>query len=194
MNTKALTLVGFGLVAFGCSSSNITTGQRADGLTVECEEDSYEIFECTPDDDDDECEGWEDGGPAFVLWPPNHKLHQIDLADCIDLYSSCTDDDDPNDPNDPDADVWRITALTADEAIDVGRGGDGNTADYDMAILDETSVEVRAERQGGGDGRVYQVEIENLLDDAFSCEIHVPHNRGPHGGAIDSGVAERIEL
>src|SRR5262249_3946169 len=48
-----------------------------------------------------------------------------------------------------------ITSITADEAIDVGKGGDGHTTVTDMDIVDATTFDLRSERQGGGDGRVY---------------------------------------
>jgi hypothetical protein len=60
-----------------------------------------------------------------------------------------------------------------------------------MAIVDGHTVELRAERQGGGDGRVYRIEF--ALDGASHfCEVHVPHNQGPTAGALDSGTVETI--
>jgi hypothetical protein len=86
-----------------------------------------------------------------------------------------------------------ITAITADEDIEVGAGGDGNTGDFDMAIIDDVTFELRSERQGGGDGRVYRVHYIDEDDEEGSCEFLVPHDRGPFDGAADSGTVVTLE-
>jgi hypothetical protein len=196
-----------------CASGNTTDGVRSDGLAVECEEEGdYQM--CTPEDGDDECETWEDGGPAVVLWPPNHKLVRFTLDICAAPQDDCeepTDDgsDDGEDGSDDGGDVGvtidrvlagptgatpvEITSITADEDIEVGAGGDGHTTDFDMAIVDEVSFDLRSERQGGGDGRVYRVHYLDENGDEGSCEFLVPHDRGPHGGAVDSGTVVTLE-
>ena len=178
------------LIAVACTGGgrDTITGTRSDGVTVVCEPSDTgggdDAYECVPSDGDDACESFAEGGTALVLWPPNHKLHTISLADCAALSDDCP------------AGVsslagGHITAITADEAVDVGRGGDGATRSYDMKIVDGSTVEVRSERQGGGDGRVYRVSFEDAAGVAGSCEIHVPHDQGPVGGAVDSGEAVR---
>jgi hypothetical protein len=69
-------------------------------------------------------------GADLVLWPPNHKYHTIDLEG-----NSC------------------IQKVTSDEPEDVDNGGDGHTFD-DIIIENKSTVRVRAERQGSGNGRV----------------------------------------
>ncbi|HZJ62831.1 MAG TPA: hypothetical protein VFD36_04855, partial [Kofleriaceae bacterium] len=81
-----------------------------------------------------------------------------------------------------------ITSITADEAIDVGKGGDGHTTVNDIAIVDAVSFDLRSERQGGGDGRVYRVHFVDAAGVEGACEFHVPHNQGPTAGAMDSGT------
>jgi hypothetical protein len=80
----------------------------------------------------------------------------------------------------------KITAITADEAIEVG--GDGHTTDYDIAIIDDVTFDLRSERQGGSDGRVYRVHYLDDAGNAGSCEFLVPHDRGPVNGAVHSGI------
>ncbi|HSS02869.1 MAG TPA: hypothetical protein VLM79_37665 [Kofleriaceae bacterium] len=85
-----------------------------------------------------------------------------------------------------------ITAITVDEAIDVGKGGDGHTTVSDIAIIDDVTFDLRSERQGGGDGRVYRV---HFVDDAGvegACEFQVPHDQGPTAGAMDSGTVVTV--
>jgi hypothetical protein len=192
---KHLELLGASvLLAAACSGDGGTSlsGTRADGLSVTCEPTSTgggdDIYECTPDDGDDRCEGFDEGGSALVLWPPNHKLVTVSLDDCAAFSDDCPIEVAPSTQSQLDA---HITSITADESIDVGRGGDGSTKDYDMRIVDDTTIEVRSERQGGGDGRVYRVSYETAEGVAGSCEIHVPHDQGPFGGAVDSGEAVR---
>ena len=59
--------------------------------------------------------------------------------------------------------------------------GDGNTAP-DWEITGPLTVDLRAERAGGGDGRVYTITVE--CSDASgnkswtTVEVKVPHNKG----------------
>jgi hypothetical protein len=221
--------------ACGSSSNSSTQGVRADGVRVTCEEGRADGMQtCTPEDGDDECESWDEGGSAVVLWPPNHKLVRLTLDDCAaardcddggddgsddagDVGDDGSDDtgdagddgsDDAGDGSDDGGDVVgvaatsqrslrslrdavpvAITSITSDEPVEVGAGGDGHTTDFDMAIVDDVTVDLRSERQGGGDGRVYWVNYIDSDGAAQSCEFMVPHDRGPFGGAVDSGVA-----
>jgi hypothetical protein len=130
-----------------------------------------------------DCQPWPNG-PATILWPPNHKLHTYSLADCAGI-TMC--------PNGQQGAVdGTITQITVDEDIDVGQGGDGHTTHYDAKILDATHFELRSERQGGGDGRVYTVYYTDPSGTAGSCQFMVPHNRGPFEGAVDSGTVVTV--
>ena len=108
-----------------------------------------------------------------TLWPPNHKLVPISITasptDC-DPSLSC-----------------RIVSVTANEPV-LGPGS-GNT-DPDWIITDPGpkvspavfGVELRAERAGGGTGRVYR--IDTTCADASgnttsgSSTVTVPHDQG----------------
>lgn len=120
---------------------------------------------------------------SLTLWPPNHAMHAISVADCVEVHDAC----------DPDVrlDLLRVTSDEADEAT-----GDGNTTG-DIAELTCDGVSLRAERQGGGDGRVYtlhwraQDSSGNATDG--TCTVTVPHDQGKKGAAIDSGVSWSAE-
>lgn len=130
-----------------------------------------------------DCQPWPNG-PATILWPPNHKLHTYSLADCAGI-NMC--------PNGQQGAVdGTVTSITVDEAIDVGKGGDGHTTNYDAKILDATHFDLRSERQGGGDGRVYTVYYTDSTGASGSCQFLVPHNRGPFEGAVDSGTVVTV--
>lgn len=130
-----------------------------------------------------DCQPWPNG-PATVLWPPNHTLHTYSLADCAGV-TMCPD-------GQQGAADGTITRITVDEAVDVGKGGDGHTPAYDVQIDDATHFELRSERQGGGDGRVYTVYYTDPTGAEGSCQFLVPHNRGPFEGAVDSGTVVTV--
>jgi hypothetical protein len=114
-----------------------------------------------------------------VLWPPNHHLVPLTLSGATD----------------PDGDVLtvRATGITQDEDVDAA--GDGSTTP-DAEIGPPTplgragAASVRAERDGAGDGRVYQVTWV-VSDGALTCtvttSVTVPRSAGLP--AVDTGQA-----
>jgi len=104
----------------------------------------------------------------YALWPPNHKFHDITAE--VDVTDIC----------DPEP-TFVLTAVESNEAPN--GHGDGNTqpdfhgADTGTADL---MFELRAERAGGGDGRVYTIiytasdESGNTASD--SATVVVPHD------------------
>ena len=66
-----------------------------------------------------------------------------------------------------------ITSITSNESID--GTGDGHTIG-DSIILDATTFELRAERDGGGSGRRYHVNFVDANDEAGACVFVVPHD------------------
>lgn len=117
------------------------------------------------------------------LWPPNHKWVEVHLDDCIVEVDDCDDDVDA-----------RVLWVSSDEPDN--DTGDGNT-ESDVAIVGEESVSLRAERQGGGNGRVYTIGFELTDDDdnvsEGECQVWVPHDQGG-GDAIDDGAAYTVEV
>lgn len=107
------------------------------------------------------------------LWPPNHKYREITIVG----------------PTDPDGDSLTIIidGIYQDEAVDAP--GSGNTAP-DARGIGTSVAEVRAERTGGGDGRVYHIYF--TADDSMgaSCSgevlVGVPHDR--KDTAVDGGA------
>ncbi|MHC4443350.1 MAG: choice-of-anchor Q domain-containing protein, partial [Planctomycetota bacterium] len=92
-------------------------------------------------------------GDAIEIWPPNHKYHTFNLSDLVTSV-----EDGCEGLLDVDA-VGSIISIISDEPEDAPGGGDGNTLD-DIVILSPSSFKVRAERQGGGNGRVYTINFE----------------------------------
>ncbi len=71
-------------------------------------------------------------------------------------------------------------------------GGDGNTLNDIIIAADCKSVQLRKERNGGGNGRVYTIHFE--VTDASgnvttsTAKVKVPKNQGANGAAVDDGA------
>ena len=120
---------------------------------------------------------------ADELWPPNHKLHGYDVADLV-----ASVEDDCGDLTEVDV---AFGGATSDESDD-GRG-DGSTKD-DVRFSDAChTADVRAERSGRGDGRVYELVLE-VVDAAGNRDegvftVAVPHD-GAHAATDSGDIAE----
>lgn len=93
------------------------------------------------------------------LWPPNHKMRDITIG-CV---------------TDPDGDAVTITvtAITQDEPLN--GLGDGDTSPDGII----SPLQVRAERSGTGDGRVYRIDFiasDGIDSTPGSVTVCVPHS------------------
>jgi hypothetical protein len=126
-------------------------------------------------------------GDPVVIWSPNHKYETLHLSDCATATDICEGNLDVDE-------AGTILSIYSDEPEDVGGGGDGNTAD-DIVLVDHSTFMLRAERQGGGNGRVYGVSFEVVDSEgnqAFdTCYVHVPHDQSG-SGAVDDGPAYTV--
>jgi hypothetical protein len=114
------------------------------------------------------------------LWPPNHELHTISGEDCA------------KDACDSGLAVTFHSASSDEPVNDVG---DGNT-EPDI-ILECDRVQLRSERQGGGNGRVYTLGW-TAVDDSGNetegeCIVTVPHDQSGRE-AVDDGPAYEVTL
>jgi hypothetical protein len=115
------------------------------------------------------------------MWPANHKYKSFQLTDFVTGASdSC------NVTLGSSAVV--IEKVTSDE-IENGNG-DGNTDDDIIIAANCKSIQLRAEREGGGDGRVYTITFK-VTDSAgnvgrATAKVVVPHNPGET--PVNSGV------
>ncbi|MCK4707854.1 MAG: hypothetical protein KAU21_04495, partial [Gammaproteobacteria bacterium] len=104
------------------------------------------------------------------VWPPNHKYKNFIIKDFV---SSVTDN-----CSELSLDDLLITQVTSNEPEDAN--GDGHTLNDIIISDDRKSVDIRSERQGGGEGRVYTVSIQatdesnNTRTEEF--QLKVPHN------------------
>jgi hypothetical protein len=119
-------------------------------------------------------------GNQIALWSPNHSYHTVNVSDLVASASdSC------------DANVNLTGVVIAQVSSD-----EGNNSSGDILIAgDCKSVQLRAERDGDGDGRIYTITFS--VKDAAGhtttaiAQVTVPHDQG-YPNAIDSGPAYTI--
>ena len=123
-------------------------------------------------------------GKQKVLWPANHKYQTVSISDCVASVKDICD-----------AGVGiksiEITSVSSDEPEEVTGDGDGNTM-ADIVIKDSQTVDLRAEREGTGNGRVYTInyEVTDISGNTATgfCQVWVPHDQGAGATAIDDGA------
>jgi hypothetical protein len=112
------------------------------------------------------------------LWPPNHEMHAVTAGECAGASDVC----------DPELTV-HFTHATSDEPADAE--GDGSH-EPDIVFEDAGRVSLRAERQGGGNGRVYTLgfrasdESGNVADG--ECRVMVPHDSSGRAAIADGNA------
>lgn len=102
-----------------------------------------------------------------TLWPANKKFHTVEILGVTD----------------PDEDPFTLTVTSVfqDESVPSNKP--------DATGIGQASIQLRAQREGSGDGRVYHVRFtaDDGLEGTCSGEVlvNVPHNQG--APAIDGG-------
>jgi len=121
-----------------------------------------------------------------TLWPPNHKYVSFSIEDMVE---DVTDDY----AGSISVDSVRIASASSDEPEN-GRG-DGNTT-ADIVIAEGgRSIQLRRERSGPRNGRVYTVNLSvsdpngNVAEAAYRVEVPKSKKRG----AVDDGPAYTVE-
>jgi len=81
-----------------------------------------------------------------------------------------------------------VTGITQDEPVDAG---DGGNACPDATGIGTDDPRVRAERRGGGDGRVYHIAFVAENDSGGRCNgtvtVCVPKSQGQGSSCVDEG-------
>jgi uncharacterized repeat protein (TIGR01451 family) len=119
-------------------------------------------------------------GQTLSMWPPNHKYQTFQVTNFVTGASdNCTTIGVSN---------VVIEKVTSDE-IENGNG-DGNTTNDIVIAANCKSVQLRSEREGNGNGRVYTITFK-VADAAgnvgrATAKVVVPHNPGET--PVDSGV------
>jgi len=120
-------------------------------------------------------------GQSPSMWPPNHKYQTFQVTDFVTSVSdSCGTSLGVNDVV--------ISQVSSDELEN--SGGDGNTLNDIVIAANCRSVQLRSEREGSGNGRVYTITFR--VRDASgntataTAQVTVPKSQGS-GPAVDDG-------
>jgi hypothetical protein len=120
-------------------------------------------------------------GQTPSMWPPNHKYQTFGVTNFVTGV---------NDNCDGPISVGSvvITKVTSDE-IENGNG-DGNTLNDIVIAADCKSVQLRSEREGGGNGRVYTIyfSVRDSKGNVGTATAKVVVQHNPGETAVDSGV------
>jgi hypothetical protein len=120
-------------------------------------------------------------GLTIALWPPDHKYSTIEVTD---LVASASDLCDPS----VNINSVRIAQVTSDEPDN--SGGDGNTTHDIVIAADCKSVQLRAERIGGSNGRVYTItfKVTDASGNSRTATAKVIVDQSQNGSAaVDDG-------
>ena len=115
----------------------------------------------------------------IVLWPPNHKYETYTPEMFIERAEDACG-------RPIDLSTVAIVEVRSDEPDD--DKGDGRTVN-DIVIHCPNTVELRAERMGGGDGRVYTIVYRVTADNGVSVDeeavVVVPHDSSSAHAGVD---------
>lgn len=118
---------------------------------------------------------------TLTLSPPNHQYQTFTMSQLVASVSDlCDASVDINDVV--------ISQVTSDEPEDAVGSGDGNTLNDIVITPDCKSLQLRSERAGGGDGRVYTITLK-VKDSSGNVatavrKVYVPQS----GPVVDSGA------
>ena len=121
-------------------------------------------------------------GETITLWPPNHKYKTVQVSD---LVAGASDNCDAS----VNLGSVHISQVTSDEAEN--GNGDGNTFNDIVIAADCRSVQLRSERSGDGNGRVYTITFK-VIDAAgnmatATAKVTVPESQ-IGSTAVDDGA------
>lgn len=121
---------------------------------------------------------------SATMWPPNHQYKTFNVSDFVSTATAgCGGGDITN--------SVVIQKVSSDEPEDSATGGDGNTLNDIVIAADCKSVQLRRERDGNLNGRVYTITFK--VTDSFgnsataTVKVSVPVTNG--GSAVDNGAA-----
>jgi Immunoglobulin I-set domain len=121
---------------------------------------------------------------SVTMWPPNHQYQTFDVDDFVSSATAgCGGGDITN--------SVVIQKVSSDEPEENPAGADGNTLNDIVIAGDCKSVQLRRERDGNLNGRVYTITFK--VTDSFgnsataTVKVSVPKNNG--GTAVDNGAA-----
>jgi len=155
------TLTPTGTFPLGVTTATLTSTEEgsdpeSDSATVTVKDTKSPVVRVTPE--------------PFYLWPPNHSMQKVDVR--VRVRDRCAGRGD-----------YEVELIGAKSSEPDNGKGDGNTNDDiqgDDIGSDDRDVMLRAERAGGGNGRVYTLTY--LVTDGSGnqteaeAKVYVPHD------------------
>jgi hypothetical protein len=117
----------------------------------------------------------------MTLWPPNHQYASVSVTDFV---ASASDDCDAS----VNLNSVYILKITSDE-VENGNG-DGNTLNDIVIGGTCKTAQLRAERDGSADGRVYTItfKVKDSFGNFTTATAQVTVRKNPNTPAVDSGT------
>ena len=124
-------------------------------------------------------------GQEITLWSPNHKYTTVNVTDLVASASdSCS--------TSLSLSSVYISKVTSDEPENIN-GGDGNTVNDMIIAANCRSVQLRAERDGSKNGRVYTItfKVQDLAGNVGTVEakVKVPKSQGSNVITVEDAPA-----
>ena len=119
-----------------------------------------------------------------TVWPPNHQYQTFNITDFVaSASSSCDTSVDINDVV--------IQKVSSDEIEENPAGADGNTLNDIVIAPDCKSVQLRRERDGNLNGRVYTItfKVSDSFGNSTTATVKVSVPKSNNGSAVDDGPA-----
>ena len=115
------------------------------------------------------------------IWPPNHKMKDV-------AVNYTTTDNCPGP-------ISCSLSVTSNEAVN--GTGDGNTSP-DWVVIDDHNVQVRAERNGNGEGRIYTITTtchdQYGNTSAKTTTVTVDHDKGKSNKRTESSIKDETAV
>lgn len=121
---------------------------------------------------------------SATMWPPNHQYQTFNVTDFVSSANAgCGGGDITN--------SVVIQKVSSDEPEDNPSGGDGNTVNDIVISGDCKSVQLRRERDGNLNGRVYTItfKVTDSFGNTATATVKVSVPRTNNSPAVDNGAA-----
>ena len=121
---------------------------------------------------------------SATMWPPNHQYQTFNVTDFVSSATAgCGGGDITN--------SVVIQKVSSDEPEDNPAGADGNTLNDIVIAGDCKSVQLRRERDGNLNGRVYTItfKVTDSFGNTATATVKVSVPKTNDGTAVDNGAA-----
>ena len=121
---------------------------------------------------------------SATMWPPNHQYQTFNVTNFVSsASSSCDESVDINDVV--------IQKVSSDEPEENPNGADGNTLNDIVISPDCKSVQLRRERDGDLNGRVYTItfKVTDSFGNSTTVTVKVSVPKSNSSPAVDNGAA-----